>query len=91
MLELWPMKREATVQRVKGGFALVTTGQMSGTTEFTLIRTEAELTRRLLDLSAQAKTQGDELHVTVEDDADPAMREAIAKAVPPKAAPPASS
>lgn len=84
------MKREITIQRVKGGFALVTTGQM-GTTEFTLIHGEAELTQRLLDLGSQARAQGDELEVTVDDEADAAMREAIAKAVPPKAVPPASS
>jgi hypothetical protein len=84
------MKREITIQRVKGGFALVSTGQM-GTTEFTLIKGEVELTSRLQSLNSQAQAAGDELEVTVDEDADAAMKEAIAKVVPPKAAPPAAS
>jgi len=78
------MRRTVTVQRVTGGFALITTGVL-GTTEFNLIRNEAELTKRLSQMGAQMRAQGDELEVTViEDETDHAMRDAINKALPPR-------
>lgn len=75
------MRRNVAVLRVKDGFTLITTGLVSGTTEFTLISSEADLTKRLSEMSAQVRAQGDELEVTVEaDEPDQAMRDAIDKA-----------
>jgi hypothetical protein len=75
------MRRTITVQRVEGGFAVITTGVL-GTTEFNLIRNEAELTKWLAKMRAQLRTQGDELEVTPVDEVDEAMRDAIDKALP---------
>jgi len=70
------------VQRVEGGFAVITTGVL-GTTEFNLIRNEAELTNWIAKMRTQLRAQGDELEVTAVDAVDQPMRDAIDKALPP--------
>jgi len=70
------------VQRVEGGFAVITTGVL-GTTEFNLIRNEVELTNWIAKMHTQLRAQGDELEVTAVDAVDQRMRDAIDKALPP--------
>jgi hypothetical protein len=76
------MRRNITVQRVEGGFAVITTGVL-GTTEFNLIKNEAELSKWISKMRAQLRAQGDELEVTPVAEVDRAMQDAIDKAVPP--------
>jgi len=76
------MRRSITVQRVEGGFAVITTGVL-GTTEFNLIRNEAELTKWISKMRAQLRSQGDELEVTPVDEIDRAMQDAIDKSLSP--------
>ena len=70
------------MQRVEGGFAVITTGVL-GTTEFNLIRNEVELTNWIAKMHTQLRAQGDELEVTAVDAVDQRMRDAIDKALPP--------